>query len=497
MSIRELKLFNTLGKKKETFTPIEPGKIKFYSCGPTVYGHIHIGNLRTAIVSDMFFRYFKRIGYDVKFARNYTDVDDKIIKLANNEGVEPSVITKKYIEAVEKDYQACGMLEPTFKPLVTDTIPEIIAFIEDILKNDHAYVTKDNEVIYSVASKKDYGKLSGKNIEELEAGARVEINDQKKDPLDFILWKPAKPGEMCWDSPWGKGRPGWHIECSAMIRSLLGDQIDIHHGAIDLIFTHHENEIAQSEAATHKTPFVKVWMHNAFLNMSNQKMSKSLGNILTATEFLKTYNGEIARYISLSVHYRSAIDFDNSVIEKSIGELQRIYSAKEKALSFLKSDQNPSDEVWKPFIEQVESARIAIDNAFANDFNTPDVLAILFSTIRSYNSLCGNEQTAQLSGHAKAASSLIKLIEEDVGGILGVGLLDPKSALLALSQFKAKLSGNSTSRPNPDEIEALIVKRLEARKSKDFHTSDAIRDDLLKKGVLLKDGPKGTTWEYQ
>ncbi|MGZ3688424.1 MAG: cysteine--tRNA ligase, partial [Bdellovibrionota bacterium] len=334
--IREIRVTNTLTQKKEILTTLEPGKLKMYSCGPTVYGPIHVGNLRAGLTSDLFFRYFKRVGYDVTYVRNYTDVDDKIIKKANDEGISTDEVTKRFTSEVEKDYAVAGMLEPTHKTTVTGHMSEIIVMIEEILKNGYAYVADDGEVIFAIEKFQGYGKLSHKNIEDLLAGARVEVSSKKKNPLDFTLWKPAKPGEPAWDSPWGKGRPGWHIECSAMATRWLGPKMDVHHGGEDLQFPHHENEIAQSEAASGQAPYVGYWLHNAFLTMSKEKMSKSLGNVFGAREFLTQYSGELARYLILGSHYRSLLDFSDETIDGALTGMHRIYEAKAKAQELAK-----------------------------------------------------------------------------------------------------------------------------------------------------------------
>lgn len=382
MSIRPIWLTNSLTGKKERLETLQPGKLTFYSCGPTVYNLIHIGNLRAALVADLFFKFFRRAGYDVQFVRNYTDVDDKIINRARQEAVSSEQIALKYITEVEKDYALAGLDEPTHKTTVTSHIPEIIRMIEKIIQNKKAY-SVDGEVFFSVSDFPDYGKLSKRNLDELEVGARVEVNEKKRNPLDFSLWKPAKPGEPYWDSPWGKGRPGWHIECSAMASKWLGDRIDIHHGGEDLIFPHHENEIAQSESASCCSPFVKYWLHSAFLTISKEKMSKSLGNVFLARDFLSKYSGEVARYLLLSVHYRSVIDFGDEAIENALVGLQRIYEAKERAqkISGLKravADLR-AETMWGSFVVDCERARERVLDSLANDFSTPNYCRSFFN----------------------------------------------------------------------------------------------------------------------
>ncbi|MDR3607232.1 MAG: cysteine--tRNA ligase [Oligoflexia bacterium] len=501
-AIREIKLTNTLSGKKEVLETLEPGKLKMYSCGPTVYGLIHIGNLRGGLVADLFFRYFKRVGYDVTYVRNYTDVDDKIIKRAAEEKTTADEIARKYIVEVERDYAVSGMLEPTHKTTVRDHIAEIIEMIEKIIESGRAYVIDTGEVLFSIEKADHYGKLSHKNIEELQAGIRVEVNAKKRNPMDFTLWKPAKPGEPAWDSPWGKGRPGWHIECSAMASKWLGDTIDVHHGGEDLIFPHHENEIAQSEAASHKTPFSRYWLHHAFLTLSKEKMSKSLGNIFTAQEFLKRYGGEVARYMLLSVHYRSLIDFGNETIEHTLQGLHRIYEAKALALEISKQARARADlraeSVWGEFAASSEAARKEIDDAYANDFNTAGALGSLFTLIRAFNRAAAEPLARATPSAVLGATELLKIIDDDIGGVIGVGRLDPRKALEDISRIRAeRSSATGTARPTETEILALIAERAEARKAKNFARSDEIRKELDARGVTIKDGAAGTTWDYK
>ena len=500
--MRPIKITNTLTGKKEELLTGEPGKLTMYSCGPTVYGLIHIGNLRGGLVSDMFFRYFKRVGYDVKYVRNYTDVDDKIIKKAKEENITSEEVAQKYIREVEKDFAVSGMLEPTYKTTVTTHMNEIIAMIEKIIEHGKAYVAEDGEVLFSIDQFPTYGELSHKKLEDLIAGMRVEVRSQKRNPLDFTLWKPAKPGEPAWKSPWGMGRPGWHIECSAMATRWLGDRMDVHHGGEDLIFPHHENEIAQTEAATQKAPFVKYWLHHAFLTLSQEKMSKSLGNIFTARDFLTQYSGEFARYMLLSSHYRSIIDFGSESIHQTWVSLNRIYEAKAKAQDLLKQPKGRSDlraeAVWGSFAAQVEKAKDEIDEHFANDFNTPGVLASLFTLIREFNRSLSEPLAQATPGAWIAAQQLIDVMQEDVGGILGVGRLDAYKALEDLSRIKkVQVEQNQdASRPTEEEILKAIEDRANARKAKDFAKADSIRKDLEARGVLIKDSPNGTTWQY-
>ncbi len=500
-------LTNTKTHQKELFQPIEPGKVKMYSCGPTVYSFIHIGNLRAALTADLFYRFFKHFGYDVNYVRNYTDVDDKIINRANEEKVSCDEITKKFIAEVEKDYALAGMLPPTHKVLVTEHMPEIIRMVEKIIENGKGYTVPDStgldptakEVFFSIDSFPNYGELSGKQIEDLKSGARVEVNSNKRNPVDFSLWKPAKAGEPSWDSPWGKGRPGWHIECSAMACKWLGPKMDIHHGGEDLIFPHHENEIAQTEAATGEKPYVKTWVHNAFLNFDGEKMSKSLGNVMNARDFLANYGGELARMIFLGVHYRAPFDFNSTLLDQAVVNLERIYEAKKKAEEVRQKKiavpDLKAEQVWGGFMIDCDRARAAIKDHYANDLNTSGALSEIFTLVREWNR-CSSEPNAVNTPTAiLAANEFIKVIEEEIGSVIGVGKLSAPSALAQLQAVRLKRAQNEgKSTLTETEIEALIQERKDARAQKNFKRSDEVRDELLAKGVEIKDSPQGTTW---
>jgi cysteinyl-tRNA synthetase len=502
-AVRPIRVTNTLTGKKESLQTHDPHKLTMYSCGPTVYGLIHIGNLRGGLVADMFFRYFQRVGYQVTYVRNYTDVDDKIITLGQKQNIPAEEVAKKYTIEVEKDFAVAGMLEPTHKTTVTAHMSEIIQMIERIILNGKAYVVEDGEVLYSIESFSGYGKLSHKKIDDLVAGMRVEVNSKKKNPLDFTLWKPAKPGEPSWDSPWGKGRPGWHIECSAMASKWLGDQIDVHHGGEDLVFPHHENEIAQTEGATGKDPFVKYWLHHAFLTLSKEKMSKSLGNVFTAREFLTQFSGEVARYMLLSVHYRSMIDFGPETIEHTLVGLHRIYEAKARAVELQSQSRARADlraeAAWGAFVASCEAARKEIDDHFANDFNTAGALASLFSLIREFNRTLSEPLAQATPSVVLGANELLRVMEEDIGGVLGIGRSSPDKALQDLARIRGMLSSQAggPARPSETEILEAIEARNQARKDKDFAKADAIRKDLDARGVTIKDSPAGTTWIYK
>jgi cysteinyl-tRNA synthetase len=500
-------LTNSKTHQKELFQPMEPGKVKMYSCGPTVYDFIHIGNLRAALTADLFYRFFKRFGFEVNYVRNYTDIDDRIIKRSIQDQTDCDVITKKYISEVEKDYALAGMLEPTHKTLVTDHLPEIVQMIEDIIKNGKAYAVPDptgldpsaKEVFFSIDSFPTYGQLSGKNLEDLQAGARVEVDSKKKNPMDFTLWKPAKAGEPVWDSPWGKGRPGWHIECSAMACKWLGHQMDIHHGGEDLIFPHHENEIAQTEAATGVAPYVKTWVHNAFINFGGEKMSKSLGNVVSARDFLSQFGADLTRMVFLGVHYRAPFSVDGAVIDQAVQQLERIYEAKKAAENvrekkILHPDPK-AEQVWGGFMIDCDRTRSAILNHYANDLNTSGALSEIFTLIREWNRCAAEPNATNTPTAIIAASEFIKVIEEEIGSVIGVGKFSAEKALAQLQTvrlLRAQKEGKATL--TDAEVEALIQERKDARIAKNFKRSDEIRDEFIAKGIEVKDSPQGTTW---
>ncbi len=510
--IPEVKLTNSLGGKKEVFVPIEPGKIRFYSCGPTVYGPIHVGNLRAAMTADLFFRALSKLGYQVTYVRNYTDVDDKIIKLGREEGIPPEAVAKRYIAEVERDYAAAGMLEPTHKTTVTDHIREIIEMIKTLVAKGKAYVADApagsepgaKEVFFSIADFPNYGKLSRKNLEDLLAGARVDVSEKKRSPADFSLWKPAKPGEPSWESPWGKGRPGWHIECSAMASKWLGTQMDLHHGGSDLIFPHHENEIAQSEAASGHAPYARYWLHNAMLNINSEKMSKSLGNFVTARGFIEHYGGEVARYAMMAVHYRTVADFGDEAIDSALTSLHRLYEAKARAEEISKKRAAVGDQraeaVWMEFLADCQKARGEIVREMANDFNTPGALGAVFTLIRAFNRALAEPLAEATPSAVLGAQELIRVIEDELGGFLGVGRRPAAPMLTQIGEIRARAhadkAGDGGTKLDKEAIEAKIAARAEAKKAKNFGEADRIRKELADAGVAIKDLASGTTWEY-
>ncbi|MCW8948033.1 MAG: cysteine--tRNA ligase [Sedimenticola sp.] len=456
-----LKIYNDLSNQKQTFVPIEPGKVRMYVCGMTVYDLCHLGHARVMVVFDVVYRYLKAQGYDVTYIRNITDIDDKIINRAHENGEPFSDLTERFITAMHEDSDALGILSPDSEPRATSHIAEILSMIERLIEKGHAYVADNHDVYYSVGSFEGYGKLSGKSLEDLQAGARVDVDDQKRNPLDFVLWKAAKPGEPSWDSPWGEGRPGWHIECSAMSTCCLGDTFDIHGGGADLTFPHHENEIAQSEGATGK-PFVNYWMHNGFVRINDEKMSKSLGNFFTVREILARYQAEEVRYFILTSQYRSPLNYDDEHLDNARGALTRFYTAMRGL-----PEAAPAAEG-----DYAERFNAAMDD----DFNTPEALAVLFDLVREINRV-RHEDT----GHA---ASLVAELRR-LGGVLGILQDDPEQYLRG---------GHIASGLSDDEIESLIHQRQEAKAGKNWAEADRLRDALKEQGVVLEDSPQGTTW---
>lgn len=456
-----LQVYNTLSKQKEIFTPIEPGKVRMYVCGMTVYDLCHLGHARVMVVFDVITRYLRHRGYDVTYVRNVTDIDDKIIARANENGEPFHALTARFIEAMHEDSDALGVLPPDIEPKATDSIPEIIAMVQTLIDKGHAYVGDNGDVYYDVSSFAGYGKLSGKDVADLRAGERIAVNEAKSDPLDFVLWKAAKPGEPAWASPWGEGRPGWHIECSAMSTHELGDHFDIHGGGMDLTFPHHENEIAQSEGATGH-PFVNYWLHNGFVRINEEKMSKSLGNFFTVREILARYQAEVVRYFILTSQYRSPLNYDEEHLENAKGALTRFYTA----LRGLPDAQ--------PAAGGELEARF--DAAMDDDFNTPEALAVLFDLTRSVNK-------AKEEGSADAAP--LGALLKQLAGVLGLLQGDPEAYLQG---------GENEGGLSAAQVEALIAARNQARAERNWGEADRLRDELNAANIVLEDGAGGTTW---
>ncbi len=463
-----MRLYNTLTRKKEDFVPLEENKVKMYVCGPTVYDYIHIGNARPYVIFDTIRRYMEYKGYEVNYVQNFTDVDDKIIKRANEENVSAKDIADRFVKEAIKDAEGLNVEAATKNPRVTEEMPHIIEMIQTLVQKGFAYEV-NGTVYFDTKSFKDYGKLSGKNIDDLEAGARIEVDKEKKSPVDFVLWKPFKPGEPKWDSPWGEGRPGWHIECSVMAKIYLGDTIDIHAGGEDLIFPHHENEIAQSEAANGK-PFSKYWLHNGFINVDNEKMSKSKGNFFTLREIAKVIPYDVIRFFILNGHYRSPINFSRDLMEAAGNGLDRIKNCV-KDLSFITLNGKDGDitQDEKNLIDEAVKFKNKFEESMDDDFNTADAVSSIFDFVKF-----ANKNVTESSTKLFAESILSKIVE--LCRILGV---EP-------------LKENKDS--EAEEIEALIAERQEARKNKDWAAADKIRDELAERGIVIEDTSAGVRW---
>lgn len=464
-----MKIYNTLTKKKEEFVPIEPGKVRMYVCGPTVYNLIHIGNARPMIFFDTVRRYFEHKNYQVNFVSNFTDVDDKIIKKAVEEGVDSSVISERYIAECKKDMEGMNVRPATTHPLATQEIGGMIEMIATLIEKGYAYAAADGTVYFRVRKFADYGKLSGKNLDDLQSGNRsllVSGEEQKEDPMDFVLWKPKKEGEPYWESPWCQGRPGWHIECSVMSKKYLGDQIDIHGGGEDLVFPHHENEIAQSEATSGKE-FAHYWMHNAFLNIDNKKMSKSLGNFFTVRDISEKYDLQVLRFFMLSAHYRSPLNFSADLMEAAKNGLDRIVTAAQK----LAEEKERAQDTPMTAEEKaaVDGFVVKFDAAMDDDFNTADAISAVFELVKYAN-------TQMAAGIGKEFAAYLSENVEMLCEILGI-VTEKKEEMLDA------------------DIEALIEERQAARKAKNFARADEIRDLLAAKGILLEDTREGVKWK--
>nr|MBO2495005.1 cysteine--tRNA ligase [Clostridia bacterium] len=459
-----MRLYNTLTKRKEEFVPLHEGEVRMYSCGPTVYDYFHIGNARPFIIFDTLRRYLEYKGYKVLFVQNFTDIDDKMIKRANEEGITVKELGDRFINEYFKDADALGIKRATFHPRATQHIGDMIALIRKLIEKGVAYEVNGN-VYFDTSAFPEYGKLSGQKLEELEAGARVEVEEGKRNPMDFALWKAQKPGEPAWDSPWGKGRPGWHIECSVMAMKYLGQTIDIHAGGQDLIFPHHENEIAQSEAATGK-PFARYWLHNGYINVNNQKMSKSLGNFFTVRDILKQFDPEVVRFFMLSAHYRNPINFSEDMLRQAQSALERLYNCKANLLHMMENAvERELSEEEIDFIQRLAGYKVKFEEAMDDDINTADALAAIFDMVRDINSQLSASSSKQAVERAYA-------LLDELTGVLGLLRKDPRQEL-------------------DPEIKALIEKRQQARKEKNWALADQIRDELRSRGIILEDTPQG------
>ena len=466
-----MKIFNSMSRQKEEFVPIQPGKVSIYACGPTVYNFIHVGNARPIILFDVLRRYFEYRGYDVTFVQNFTDVDDKIIKRANEEGITSQEVAEKYIQEYFTDAQGLGVRPATIHPKATENMQQIIDMVQTLIDKGYAYPVENGDVYYRTLKFKGYGKLSHQPIEDLQSGARIAVGDVKENPLDFALWKAAKPGEPAWDSPWGPGRPGWHIECSAMSNRYLGKTIDIHCGGEDLQFPHHENEIAQSEAAN-GCEFVHYWMHNGFLNIDNRKMSKSLGNFFTVREAAEAYGYETIRLFMLSAHYRSPLNYSADILHQAQNSLDRLYSA-EDHLKYLvangaEGDRNAAEAA---LVDTFDSYRQRFDEAMDDDFNTANAISVLFELVRAINIATADENQPTKAG----AQACLDMVHEftDVLGLL-------------YSRKEESLD---------EKVEQMIADRQAARAAKNWAEADRIRDELKAMGIELKDTKQGVQWK--
>ncbi|KEH97058.1 cysteine--tRNA ligase [Clostridium massiliodielmoense] len=465
-----MKLFNTMTRQKEEFKPIKDGQVSMYVCGPTVYNYFHIGNGRTFLVFDTIRRYFEYRGYKVKFIQNFTDIDDKMIKKANEENITVKELGDRFIQEYYKDADGLNIKRATVNPRATEYMDEIIEFVRDLIDKGYAYEV-NGDVYFNTKQFKEYGKLSGQNLDDLQAGARISIDERKKDPMDFAIWKSEKPGEPSWDCPWGKGRPGWHIECSCMAHKLLGDTIDIHAGGADLVFPHHENEIAQSEARNGKA-FAHYWMHSAYLNIDNKKMSKSLNNFFTTREILEKYDAEVIRLFMLSAHYRTPLNFSNELLQSAKASNERLYNAignLERLLDEVKIDKITEDE--KEYVKNLNSYKEKYIEKMDDDFNTADAIAVIFDLVKDINTNINTESSKELVEYS------LELIRE-LGKPLGIL---QKSTILDLNT----------------EIEKLIEQRQQARKDRDWALADKIRDDLKARGIVLEDTPQGVRWKKE
>ena len=454
-----LTLFNTLTREKQTFTPLNPGKVGIYVCGVTTYDFCHIGHARTYVAFDVVVRYLRKLGYSVKYVRNITDLDDKIIRRAMENGEDFHAVTERFIAEMHQDFDALNLLRPDVEPRVTEHMDQIIAMIERLLSNGHAYVASNGDVLFDVSTFADYGRLSRQDLEQLQAGARVEVDNAKTDPLDFVLWKKAKAGEPSWDSPWGPGRPGWHIECSAMNKEHLGETFDIHGGGSDLTFPHHENEIAQSCCAN-QSDYVNYWMHSGMVQVDDVKMSKSLGNFFTIRDVLNAYDAETVRYFLLSSHYRSQLNYTQDNLEQAHAALERLYTAL-RGIEPATASAELRDPYWQRF-----------SAAMNDDFNAPEAMSVLFDLARELNRVRDSQpqQAAQLASVLKELAEVLGLLQQ------------------APEQF---LQGDSD---DVALIESLIAKRNNARAEKDWAAADAARDELTAMGIVLEDGADGTQW---
>lgn len=483
-------IYNTKTGEKAPLQPLEPGHVKLYVCGITAYDYCHIGHARSALVFDMIVRYLRFRDYRVTYVRNFTDIDDKIIKRAQERQTTSEELAARFIKAFHEDMEQLGVEPPTLEPKATEHVAEITRMIQDLVDKDLAYQA-GNDVYFKVKQFPEYGALSGRNLDDMHAGARVSINEQKQHPMDFALWKGSKPGEPIWDSPWGPGRPGWHIECSAMSRKYLGDAFDIHGGGKDLIFPHHENEIAQSRGAT-GAPFANVWVHHGFVTIKDEKMSKSLGNFLTIREVLANYNPQVLRLLVFSTHYRNPLDYSDAAMQDADAALDRIYSCLAELAQLPETGDEAASPVASPKeIRKIESLRRRFQQAMDNDFNSAQGLGHLFDAVKSLNRIKQALPATPAAADLRLLHSGAEALKE-LGAILGLLRTDPASYLAARQEKILSSLAIDTA-----AIEKLIQERIEARNRKDWAAADAIRDRLLEQNIEIKDSPGGTTWQVK
>jgi cysteinyl-tRNA synthetase len=475
---KKVRIYNTLTQKKEDLIPFEGKKIRMYVCGPTVYSSAHLGHARAAVTFDVIQRFLKKLGYDVIYVRNYTDVDDKIINKAVEMGIPSHEVAQKYTEEYIKDMESLGVQAPTFRPKVTEHIPEIIDLIRILIERGYAYQS-GNDVFFSIRKFPSYGKLSKRTPDEMLVGVRIDVNEKKEDPLDFALWKGAKPGEPWWESPWGKGRPGWHIECSAMSMKYLGNGFEIHGGGKDLIFPHHENEIAQSEAATGEE-FVKYWLHNGLIEINSEKMSKSIGNIFNVKDAISVWSKEAIRLFFLSHHYQNPADFSEKAMDESEAALERLYITLKRASDLRRGGKGEDEELEV----SLERFRTAWTQAMCDDFNTADAIGNLFDFVRAVN------RSIDSFGRTFTLDRAVREMR-DFGGVLGILELDPNDYLKREKQVRKSLDITE------EEIQQFIEERARARKEKNWKRADEIRGYLTSKGIVLEDTPQGTIWRIK
>ena len=478
-----LRVYNTMTGKKEAFSPLQPGKVGMYVCGVTVYDYCHIGHARANIVFDIVFRYLRHLGFEVNYVRNYTDVDDKIINRANERGIDSRLLSEEFIRAFDEDMALLGLQLPTHQPKATEHIEQIVAVIQRLVERGLAYESA-GDVYFAVEQFPDYLKLSKRNLEEMQSGARIAPGEQKRNPMDFALWKSAKPGEPSWESPWGPGRPGWHIECSAMSMVYLGESFDIHGGGKDLVFPHHENEIAQSEGASGK-PFAKYWLHNGFVNVNQEKMSKSLGNFFTIRDILQSYDPEVVRFFILTAHYRSPIDFSDQNLQEAKAGLSRFYEALQAAAEAVEGVPEGAASAEGASLEE------KFHEAMDDDFNTALAIGHLFDGVRTMNRLMGEKKFTKKADLVAQVRDLQQTVTR-LGRVLGLLISEPAAWL-----DKQKLAALAKLDITADQIGQFIAERRQARQDKDFARADQIRDELDAKGIELLDTPQGTNWKVK